>query len=169
MDELDVSTMNLPKLTAISIADLPSSFQAWVKSAIISWFVLCVVMSGLALIVAGDRLGLMNWLWLLTLSSMFHVGTYSLIGIPFFVVFWPRSQSCVWRIKFSLPIGAILGFVGMWSGFAIAVGRPFNIFDLDNAGGCLIGFLYGIVTAAVAWKLKSANKTLVATGDNVLV
>jgi hypothetical protein len=157
--------MNPPKL----ITAFPISFQAWFKSAVISWFVLCVFMSGLALIVAGDRLGLMNWLWLLALSSMFHVGTYSMIGIPFFVVFWPRSQSCVWRIKFSLPIGAILGFVGMWFGFVILVGRPFNILALDNAGGCLIGSLYGMVTASVAWKLKSANKTLVATGDNVLL
>ena len=164
----DVSTMNVLEQTAASIAEFPRSFKAWFKSAIISWFVLCVVMSGLALIVAGDRLGLMNWLFLLSVSSMIHVGTYSLIGIPFFAFFWPKSHSCVWRIKFSLPIGAFLGFFGMWLGSAILVGRPINVFDLDFAGGGLIGSAYGMVTAVVAWKIKSANKTAHPTAGNVL-
>lgn len=154
----NVSTMNLPEQSASSVAAFSSSFRAWFKSAVISWCVLCLVMSGLAFIVAGERLGLMNWLWLLTLSSMFHVGTYSLIGIPFFAVFWPRSQSCVWRIKFSLPIGAFLGFIGMWLGFAVLVGRPVNMLDRDFAGSGLIGAAYGIVTATVAWRLKNADQ-----------
>jgi hypothetical protein len=161
--------MNLPEQTAVSVAAFPSSFRAWFKSAIISWLVLCVVMSGVAFIAAGDRLGLMNWLWLLTLSSLIHVGTYSLIGIPFFAYFWPRDHSCVWRIKFSLPIGALLGLFGMWLGFAILAGRPISIFDLDFAGGGFIGAAYGAVTAIVAWKLKSANKPLHPTAGNALV
>ncbi len=127
-----------------------------------------MIMSGLVLIVSGGGLELMNWVWLLALSSMIHVGTYSLIGIPFFAFFWPQHQSFVWRMTFSLPIGAFLGFLGMWLCSAIIVGRPINIFDQDFAGGGLLGAAYGAVTATVASKLKSANKTLVATGDNVL-
>ena len=155
-----VSTMNYLDQTLGIKAAFPMSFRAWFKSAIISWLVLSIVMSVIAFIVAGDRLGLPNWLWLLTLSSVFHVGTYSLIGIPFFALFWPQSHSYVWKIKFSLPIGALLGFFGMWLGFTILVGRPINIFELDFVGGGFIGATYGAVTATVAWKLKSANKTL---------
>ena len=169
MDELDVSTMNLPSQAAISIAAFPRSFRAWFKSAVIAWFVLCILMSAVALIMSGNRLDFMNWLWLLVLSSMFHVGTYLLIGIPFFAFFWPQSSSIVWRIEFSLPIGAILGFFGMWLASAVIVGRPINIFAADFTGAGLVGAAYGAVTAIVAWKLKSANKTLHPTARSPFV
>jgi hypothetical protein len=161
--------MSLPDQTAISIAAFPSSFRAWFKTAVVSWLVLCVLMSGLALIVTGGRIQLMNWLGLLALSSMIQIGAYTLIGIPFFAYFWPQSSSRVWSIKFSLPIGAFLGFIGMWLAFSIIESCPLNIFDLDSAGGCLYGAAYGIVTSFVAWRLKSANKTLHPTAGKAPV
>ena len=93
---------------------------------------------------------------------MIYIGAYSLIGIPFFAFFWPQSHSCVWKIKFSLPIGALLGFIGMWLAFTILDSRPANLFS-DVAAGCLYGAAYGAITALVASKLKSANKTWMAT------
>lgn len=158
--------MNLSEQTAISIEEFPSSFKAWFKSAVISWFVLCLLMSGFALIVTGWQFELMNWIVLLAMSSLIHMGTYSLIGIPFFAFFWPQNSSCVWRIKFSLGIGGFLGFVGMWLAFSILEGRPVSLFDLDLAAGCLYGLAYGVVTAFIARELKR-RRPWVANGDNV--
>lgn len=151
-----VSLMNFPEQTAISIEGFPSSFRAWFKSAIISWLVLCILLSGFALIVSGG-MDPMNWLFLIGMSSVIHMGAYSLIGIPFFAFFWPQSHSCVWKIQFSLPIGALLGFLGMWLSFSILEGRPINLFDLEFAVDCIYGVAYGAVTAIVALKLKSHN------------
>ena len=158
----DVNTMNLPEQTAISIAAFPSSFRAWFKTAVISWLVLSLLMSGLALIITGGKIHLTNWLALLAISSKIYIGAYSLIGIPFFAFFWPQSHSCVWKIKFSLPIGALLGFIGMWLAFTILDSKPANLFS-DVAAGCLYGAAYGAITALVASKLKSSNKTWMAT------
>ena len=151
---IGVSTMNFAEQTAIAIEAFPGSFRAWIKSALISWLVLCVLFGCFALIMTGGRIDPMNWLGLLAMSSAIHVGAYSLIGVPFFAVFWPLNHSCVWRIKLSLPIGAILGYFGMWLAFSILDSRPTNLFDRHFAGDCLYGAAYGAVTALVAWKLK---------------
>jgi hypothetical protein len=150
--------MNFTEQTAIAIEEFPSSFRAWVKSAVISWLVLCVLLACFALIMSGGRIDPMNWLALLVMSSMIHVGAYSLIGVPFFAVFWPRNDSCVWRLKLSLPIGALLGFFGMWLAFSILDSRAANLLDPDFASDCLFGAAYGAVTAFVAWKLKHSNR-----------
>jgi hypothetical protein len=149
--------MNFTEQTANAIEALPSSFRAWAKSAVISWLVLGVLFSCFALIMSGGRIDPVNWMVILGMSSLIHIGAYSLIGVPFFAVFWPRSDSCVWRIRLSLPIGAILGYFGMWLALSILDSRPVNLFDTDAAGGCLYGAAYGAVTAFVAWKLKSAK------------
>ena len=168
MPPLYVSMMKFTEQTEIAITAFPSSFRAWFKTAVISWVVLCMLMSGFAFIVTGGRLEPMNLLGLLALSSLSHIGAYTLIGIPFFAFFWPQSQSCVWRLKLSLPIGAILGFVGRWLIFSILDSRPANLFS-DVAGGCLYGAAYGAVTAFVAWKLKNANNPAHPTAGNVLL
>ena len=168
MDELDVSTMNFAEQTAFTIERFPSSFRAWVKSALISWLILCVLFSCFALIMSGGRIDPANWLALLVMSSIIHIGAYSLIGIPFFAVFWPQNHSCVWRIKLSLPIGAFLGYFGMWLAFSILDSRPTNLLS-DVAAGCLYGAAYGAVTALVAWKLKITNKTAHPMAGNVLL
>ena len=152
--------MNFPEQTAIAIEAFPRSFKAWVKSAVISWLVLGVLFGCFALLISGGRIDPKFWVGLLVISSMFHIGAYSLIGIPFFAVFWPRDQSRVWRIGFSLPVGAFLGYFGMWLAFSILDSRPANLFDPDFAGGCLYGAAYGAVTAFVAWKLKNFNKVI---------
>lgn len=150
--------MNLTDQTAISIEEFAVSFRVWFKSAVISWLVMCPLMIGFALFTSGAQIDRMNLLALVGMSSVIHVGAYSIIGIPFFVFFWPQNHSCVWSIKFSLPIGAFLGFFGMWLVLSIFDGRPLNPFDLEIAAGCLYGVAYGAVTAVVACKLKSASK-----------
>ena len=165
---LNVSTMNLAEQTAIAIERFPSSFRAWAKSAVISWLILCLLFSCFAFIVSGGRIDPKTWMALVLMSSMVHIGAYSLIGIPFFAAFWPHDQSCVWSIKLSLPIGALLGYFGMWLVFSILDSRPANLLS-DVAAGCLYGAAYGAVTALVAWKLKSANKTLHPTAGNAPV
>jgi hypothetical protein len=160
--------MNFAEQTAIAIERFPSSFRAWVKSAVISWLVLCILFSCFALAMSGWRIDPRNWVALMLMSSMFHIGAYSLIGIPFFAAFWPQDQSCVWRIKLSLPIGAFLGYFGMWLVLSILDSRPVNLLS-DVAGGCLYGAAYGAVTAFVASKLKSANKPAHTTAGNAPV
>lgn len=160
--------MNFAEQTAIVIERFPSSFRAWVKSGVISWLVLCILFSCFALVISGGRIDPRNWAALMVMSSMFHFGAYSLIGIPFFAAFWPKDQSCVWRIKLGLPIGAFLGYFGMWLVLSILDSRPVNLFS-DVAVGCLYGAAYGAVTAFVASKLKSANKPAHPTADNILL
>jgi hypothetical protein len=164
----DVSTMNFAEQTAIAIERFSSSFRAWVKSVVISWLVLFILFSCFALAMSGWRIDPRNWVALMLMSSMFHIGAYSLIGIPFFAAFWPQDQSCVWRIRLSLPIGAFLGYFGMWLVLSILDSRPVNLLS-DVAGGCLYGAAYGAVTAFVASKLKSANKPAHTTAGNAPV
>lgn len=158
VDDLYVNTMNFTEHIEISIERFPSSLRAWFKSAVISWVILCVLFGCFTLVLFGGLIDLKNWVALLLMSSVFHIGAYSLIGIPFFAVFWPQDRSFVWRIKLSLPIGAFLGYFGMWLVFSILDSRPVSLFS-DVAGGCLYGAVYGAVTAFVAWRLKSSSKS----------
>lgn len=149
--------MNFSEKIATAIEEFSRSFRAWFKSAVISCPVLCVLFGCFFLIVSGGRMEPLHFLGLLVMSSAFYIVAYTLIGIPFFVFFWPQDDSGVWRIKRSLPTGALLGYFGVWLVFSILDSGPMNPFDLEAAGACLYGAAYGAITAFVAWKIKKAH------------
>jgi len=115
------------------------------------------------LVLSGGRIEPVNALAALAMSSLFYVGGYALIGIPFFGAFWPNDNSWIWKMKFGLPLGAILGYLGVWLVLSILDSEPANLFDTDIAGGCLYGVVYGSVTAIVACRIKNSNKSEKAT------
>lgn len=148
--------MNFDERVAVMISESPRSLKAWLKSAFISWIVLGSLVTCLFFIRSGINSDVRLWFGFITLSSVIHMIAYFLIGVPFFIAFWPQDRSKVWKLKFSLPLGALLGFIGMWVIFSIIDSRPLRL-DLKSATELLSGSAYGVVTAFVAWKLKIAS------------
>jgi hypothetical protein len=155
--------MNFPDRIAAAISAFPNSFRAWVKAGLISWPILSVLLIFFMLVYSGGRLEPVNVLAVLAMSTLFYIGGYVLIGVPFFTAFWPSDDNRIWNMKFGVPLGVFFGYLGMWLVLSLLDSRPVNLFDADLAAGCLYGAVYGLVTATVACKIKNANKAQMAT------
>ena len=130
--------MNFSDHTAAAITAFPDSFRAWVKSGLISWPILSVLLGCFMLVLSGGRIEPVNALAVLAMSSLFYVGGYALIGIPFFGAFWPNDNSWIWKMKFGLPLAAILGYLGVWLVLSILDSEPGEFKQLTNTGGGIL-------------------------------
>lgn len=134
-----------------------TSIQAWFATGTITALFATIVILLIAFLMGYETKAT---LYVVGIYEAVHLLTYLVIGMPLFLYFWPRIESLVWRIHFSLPIGFMLGYLGMLSFFYIFSGFDFSWIDKGALIGCLFGGLYGLFTALAAWGVfRLANKS----------
>ena len=133
-----------------------SSIKAWLITGAVSAFIAAFVILVIAYLSDVDTKATIFYV---AIYEAVHLVAYLVIGLPFFIYFWPRIKSLVWRICLSLPLGFVMGYLSMLFLACIAYGC--NIYQINKGvlAGCMIGGLYGSVTAMVAWSVfRLANK-----------
>lgn len=132
--------------------DTIRSLSEWLRTAVISEMI-CALLCAVVLVRFNYGLGGAMLVWLVCVGV--HFVAMGIVGIPFFLIFWPRNGSRMFLMPYALPSGAFLGYLGMWLMMSIAEmlhspSRFSNPFDPRLVPGLLIGAGYGFVTAAVA-------------------
>ena len=73
------------------------------------------------------------------IGGILHLVAYIVIGLPFFLLFWPKPHLKIWKWYVALPLGFILGVL------------PLVVINWVAPAGILImGGAYGVVTAVAA-------------------
>jgi hypothetical protein len=134
------------------------SLSEWLKTSVISGMI-CALLCAVVLVQFKYGLGGAMFVWLICIGV--HFTALIVVGIPFFLMFFPRDGSRVFLMRYGLPVGALLGYFGMWliMFFTYMLHSPSrfpNPFDSDLALGLLIGAGYGFVTAAVACGVRKS-------------
>ena len=112
------------------------SFWAFAESGVLSVVSAVVLGSLISSITSGDP----NVIVVL-IAGIVHLVAYAVIGLPLFLIYWPKPRSIVWKWYVALPLGLILGMTPL---FIIDPHSQYELF--------LIAGAYGVVsTVATLW------------------
>ncbi|MFT5883338.1 MAG: hypothetical protein ACI9FG_001851 [Crocinitomicaceae bacterium] len=82
------------------------------------------------------------------IAALVHAAAYTVLGLPLYLIFWPKPGSIIWRWQVALPLGFLLGCV------------PFVIISFESMAWLLTG-CYGLVSAlASLWVNKNRPRDL---------
>lgn len=125
------------------------SIAAWLKTFAISLPV-CAGTLAAYLVLFGNSADRSGLFIIIGISAVVHAIALAVVGIPFFLYFWPTPNFPVWRIPIGTITGFILGYLAMFLTAVILASTSQANVDWGYVSGSIVGGVYGALTGFVA-------------------
>jgi len=130
------------------------SIKGWFRTALIATPLSAFLLYLGLICLGGFSGGLASSLIYLAYSVPIHFLGQLVIGLPFFLYFWPIPNFPVWRSSVAIVVGFLIGYFVMLVGVFLLTDWDRFWSNSSNFYGSLLGGCYGFVTALVAASVR---------------